>query len=1805
MNLFWDSIIEPLLVSLPARSIVEIGSDFGYNTRNLLAYCREHGAKTHVIDPNPKYDVAQWQKENGDSFVFYRDQSLNAIRQIDNFDVVLVDGDHNWYTVFEELKLIEQRSQELEQPFPVVLLHDIQWPYGRRDLYYAPENIPPEYRKPYKKLGIYPGQKDLAPKGGLNQNECNAIFENDIQNGVLTAIEDFLNESKQQLDFLQISGLFGLGILIRPALRSQNKQLQALISELPLSDVANKYLDVIEQNRLTIQIKELESRINITRVKKQFEQEKDKWQEDLGAIKRDSDQNLSRLEEVSENLKSAENNIAGKNREVEQVKNELAIVIAEKAEKEIEAESLAQEYKKTIEDLAENESVRKSLLQKLQQSDSQIAEKDSELLSLAKKLAEENDKSAKLETKIKQLVDQHDRAKAAIKKNVLSIRRLEETVASKDKTLRQFSAAFRDRDRVISGLRKELSNPARAQTEVDNRTLMEWLEQSDRHFNVLLKSQRWRLGNALGDIKKLITRDASQGPEMPLVKLLKTFGQWKQKRNHRINLPASVPEKIIPGPDFFDKNLPSQKPSSFSVDFSGLSEAKQKQNILLVAHTAPDHIYGGERSLIDIVLSIDRQKYNIFCIFPAESKIIFNQIQDFADEILVSKYGWWEKEHFSHDTIDRFTRIMVEKKIDLVHVNTIMLLEPIIAARTLGIPSILHVRELIDKDPTLAARIGLDHETIVNAVTGITDYIIGNSKITCDLFNKKGQTFRLYNGIDTNVHKLPAPKPSNRLRVGLVSSNLPKKGIEDFALLAKLAYQTLPDAEFVLIGRINEHIDQLRQRQQAKELPPNLIFKDYQNDIVDCYRELDVVVNFSHFAESFGRTVAEAMAFSRPVICYQWGALPELVAHESTGFLIPYRKYEAALAHLQFFAKNPSTVTEFGQRGRERVKKNFSLARLRSNLNRIYDTISRRSLPDRAYRLVSNGLFAPQQDLKTDVRAISQLNKSPLGLPGDPARYQGQKLDARLKPNLAKRKAKLKIAYFLWHFPVPSETFVLNEIRYLVQNKFDVKVFCRGSPYPDFVPDFPIEYYQVRSPKHLASMLKKHDRNIVHSHFVFPTVTEIVWPACEMAGIPFTFIAHSQDIFRYDNITKNQIDKLGASPWCLRILVPGEFHRRFLLEQKVPAAKIVINPQAIEFDFYQSEQNARKHLYHKNKSVGTIGRFVEKKGYEYLIRAGKELAKDGITVCIYGYGPLEEKYREIIRDEGITNIKLIGELSGKTALRDAMLSHDLFVLPAVRAKNGDMDGIPTILMEAMATGVPVLTTSLSSIPDLVKQDITGLICPPNDEGALAESIREFYRLDPEKVAFMVRNAQQHVSRTFSIDLCVKALQRLWTQETVDIVLVSYHNLPQLKEVIRRIYTFTNTFFHLTVVDNASPNEVRTFLRQLEKTVGNMTLIENKKNLMVGPATNTAIEQGSSKYIFYICAKEGFILNYQWERRAVEFMEEHPDVGMAGSLGYSPSYFRGRDYIDNHPFFQKFRAQKFAQQNLDRPFAHVQGGLFVLRRKTYDEIGGFSNEVPHNGTDVEYSYYVESQGWKLGQIPTMLSLYNKTLPPIDSKIDESVLAAHPLSPENQKLYQQISQNSVCRCNVCGWSGKAFLTGVEGEKTCPQCSSRSHHRSLYRHLATTNLTYRQLACLDAKPHEALRPVMKRMFRYQSFSNGSGLPQQDLIEKLDQNKDALDLIILSQVLDHVDDDRQVLARSFRSLKTGGRAIIQVPYTGLETKEMQKNPDGIKRIFCRDDLLERIKSAGFQIDSIRHSSRVQGLDWHDLFECTKQVAG
>ena len=132
----------------------------------------------------------------------------------------------------------------------MLILHDVGWPYGRRDLYYAPERIPAEFRQPYRRGGMRPGRSALVGNAGMNRDMANAEHEGGPRNGVMTAVDDFVAEHDQPLRVVVVPIFYGLAIVAEDRVVDGNPRLAALLDRLESDEGHCATIDLAERIRV-------------------------------------------------------------------------------------------------------------------------------------------------------------------------------------------------------------------------------------------------------------------------------------------------------------------------------------------------------------------------------------------------------------------------------------------------------------------------------------------------------------------------------------------------------------------------------------------------------------------------------------------------------------------------------------------------------------------------------------------------------------------------------------------------------------------------------------------------------------------------------------------------------------------------------------------------------------------------------------------------------------------------------------------------------------------------------------------------------------------------------------------------------------------------------------------------------------------------------------------------------------------------------------------------------------------------------------------------------------------------------------------------------------------------------------------------------------------------------------------------------------------------------------------------------------------------------------------------------------------
>lgn len=258
-------LIRSCLDASGARSVVEIGSEEGTFTRDLLAWAEGCDARVYCVDPAPTPTLVE-AAAGSPRVELVVQRSLEALEHLEACDAYLVDGDHNYYTVHHELESIASRARG-RGFHPLVFLHDVGWPAGRRDMYYSPEAIPPDQRHEHTyDKGTVPWRSDLVEGGFRGEGSFAwALTEGGPRNGVLAALEDFLGD-RPELAFVTVPCVFGLG-----AVYDRSAPYAEEVAGILGRYDGDVLLQRLEDNRVRLYLRVLEAQDDMARLHRELE----------------------------------------------------------------------------------------------------------------------------------------------------------------------------------------------------------------------------------------------------------------------------------------------------------------------------------------------------------------------------------------------------------------------------------------------------------------------------------------------------------------------------------------------------------------------------------------------------------------------------------------------------------------------------------------------------------------------------------------------------------------------------------------------------------------------------------------------------------------------------------------------------------------------------------------------------------------------------------------------------------------------------------------------------------------------------------------------------------------------------------------------------------------------------------------------------------------------------------------------------------------------------------------------------------------------------------------------------------------------------------------------------------------------------------------------------------------------------------------------------------------------------------------------------------------------------------------------
>jgi glycosyltransferase involved in cell wall biosynthesis len=285
----------------------------------------------------------------------------------------------------------------------------------------------------------------------------------------------------------------------------------------------------------------------------------------------------------------------------------------------------------------------------------------------------------------------------------------------------------------------------------------------------------------------------------------------------------------------------------------------------------------------------------------------------------------------------------------------------------------------------------------------------------------------------------------------------------------------------------------------------------------------------------------------------------------------------------------------------------------------------------------------------------------------------------------------------------------------------------------------------------LAVQLRNDGVEHLHTHFI-STPADLAELVSQMSGLPFSISAHAKDIYLSDQADLRR--KLEAASFTVTCT---EFNRQTLAS---------IAPQAIVKRMYHGVDRDQFQPVPLDVSdapplILSVGRLREKKGLDTLIDACRLLYdRNQVFQCeIVGYGEERDALQARIEKHGLTNqVQLVGALSRQKVI-DAYARATVYVQPSRIAADGDRDGIPNVLLEAMAMSLPVVASKVSGIPELIEHGVNGLLVEPDNPGLFADAIIHLIQ-QPLACAALGARARATVAESFDNDCNLKLLCQL-------------------------------------------------------------------------------------------------------------------------------------------------------------------------------------------------------------------------------------------------------------------------------------------------------------------------------------------------------------------------------------------------------------------------------------------------------------
>ena len=412
----------------------------------------------------------------------------------------------------------------------------------------------------------------------------------------------------------------------------------------------------------------------------------------------------------------------------------------------------------------------------------------------------------------------------------------------------------------------------------------------------------------------------------------------------------------------------------------------------------------------------------------------------------------------------------------------------------------------------------------------------------------------------------------------------------------------------------------------------------------------------------------------------------------------------------------------------------------------------------------------------------------------------------------------MKLAVFVDQFPVRSQTFVLNQVTGLIDLGVDITILSLGAGDKSIFNDEELKPYNLahRTVYLLDSGSISQNRLLRFVYRFFSVLTGILinnnrWSVLKALNVSqfgqqakslllATIVARLSQALKFDvivahfgfnGVTANQLRELGVLQGEIATIFHGhdissvqalaqrnknyqalfqqtelmlpisELWKNKLIELGCPDTKIIVHRMGVDLASFQYNENLLNQE-RQSLKIFTVARFAEKKGLKYAVKAMALLKRNtdiDFHYTLAGFGELADELQQLVIELNLSKeVSFIGEINSEQ-VKSYMQHADVFLQPSVTAKNGDMEGVPVTIMEAMAMGTVVVSTFHSGIPELITHNKHGLLASERDQVAIAQHL-ESIALDKEHAQDLAVNARNRIEQIGNVDQLNKELIKL-------------------------------------------------------------------------------------------------------------------------------------------------------------------------------------------------------------------------------------------------------------------------------------------------------------------------------------------------------------------------------------------------------------------------------------------------------------